>query len=1014
MHFDIPAIAARLYERTVTARALPGEKDLNYHLTTTEGQQYVLKIAAADEKIENLVFQNALMAHLRTRLPDLEFPRVIPSVSGEDIATDSVPGEKERLVRLLTWVQGRCWADVRPHDARLLEHLGTFCGRLSRALADFDHPAAHRYLKWDPAQAGWTAAQWNTATFADESPAKATLARHFIQLFDERAVPRFPHLRQSVTYNDANDYNILVGAEAAEPHIPAVIDFGDAVWSYTVNDLAIAAVYATLHHADPLTAMAHIVRGYHRVFALTEEEIAALFPLIGARLLISVTCSAINLREHPENTYLQVSDQPAWALLEKLRTIHPDLAESVFRDACGLIPCRARPAFDRWLQEAGRSAQKPIVSADLHTAFAWLDLSVGSTQLGVFETVLDVAAFTQCVDNALREAQKPFGIGRYNEVRPIYTTDAYLTPGNDGPQWRTVHIGLDLFMPDEIPLMAPLDGRVHSFRNNANDRDYGPTIILEHRPASDLVFYTLYGHLTEDSLEGLSVGKQIAAGTPFCRIGALPVNGNWPPHLHFQVMLHTLGMEGDFPGVVFPHQRSVWTSICPDPWHFLTGVPCSVLPGSSGEEIARYRQQHFSKNLSLSYEAPLHILRGYRQYLFDHQGRRYLDTVNNVAHVGHEHPKVVEAGQRQMAVLNTNTRYLHGNLVQFAESLLATVPPPLEVVFLVNSGSEANELALRLARTYTGRRDVVVVQSGYHGNTNACVETSSYKFDGKGGRGAAPHIHVVPLPDTYRGRYRQEVADAGLRYAQHVQEATEKARAANQPIAAFLCESVISCGGQIPLPEGYLAAAYACVRAAGGVCIADEVQTGCGRAGTHFWAFEAQGTVPDILTIGKPIGNGHPIGAVVTTRAIADAFANGMEYFNTFGGNPVSCAIGSTVLRIIREEGLQENALAVGAYLREGLWSLAADHPVIGDVRGPGLFCGFELSEDPTERTPATRKAQYLANRMRQCGILMSTDGPDNNVLKIKPPMVFGKKDADFLIESLRSILKEDTMRQGM
>jgi 4-aminobutyrate aminotransferase-like enzyme len=407
------------------------------------------------------------------------------------------------------------------------------------------------------------------------------------------------------------------------------------------------------------------------------------------------------------------------------------------------------------------------------------------------------------------------------------------------------------------------------------------------------------------------------------------------------------------------------------------------------------------------------MVRGAGQFLIDDTGRRYLDTVNNVAHVGHEHPRVVRAGQRQMAVLNTNTRYLHENLVKFTEALLTTMPPKLNVVFMVNSGSEANELAMRLAKVYTGQKDMIVSQVGYHGNTNACVEISSYKFDSRAGTGAAPHIQVIPIPDTYRGLYRANDPLAGSKYASHVRRAIENIQAQKRNPAAMIFETVISCGGQVELPTGFLKEAYQYVRGAGGVCIADEVQTGCGRDGDHYWTFQRHDVVPDIVTIGKPIGNGHPLGVVVTTQELADAFNNGMEYFNTFGGNPVSCAVGLEVLNVIKDEDLQQNAREVGNYLKEGLRGLMKDFPIIGDVRGPGLFIGFELVKDRNNIEPATDQASYLANRMRDKGILMSTDGPFNNVMKIKPPLVFSKVNADFLIESIAKVLKEDFMKVG-
>ncbi|TAE58323.1 MAG: aminotransferase class III-fold pyridoxal phosphate-dependent enzyme, partial [Bacteroidetes bacterium] len=361
----------------------------------------------------------------------------------------------------------------------------------------------------------------------------------------------------------------------------------------------------------------------------------------------------------------------------------------------------------------------------------------------------------------------------------------------------------------------------------------------------------------------------------------------------------------------------------------------------------------------------------------------------------------------QMAVLNTNTRYLHPAILDFTEELLATLPPELSVLHVVNSGSEANELALRMAQAVTGQKDMIALEIGYHGNTNGCIAISSYKFDGKGGKGKPEHTQIVPLPDPFRGLYQGE--DTGARYAAHVQEAVDAIHAKGRGVAGYIAESIVSCGGQIELPEGYLAQAYAIARKAGAVCIADEVQVGFGRVGRHFWGFELQGVVPDIVTMGKPVGNGHPLGVVACTRAVADAFANGMEYFNTFGGNPVSCAIGLEVLRVIREEGLQENAFRVGEFLKAELNALKPRFPLIGDVRGQGFFLGMELVEPG--KVPATAKTAYLADRMKRHGILMSVDGPQNNVLKIKPPMCFSMENAEMLLRYLEKVMGEDVMR---
>jgi 4-aminobutyrate aminotransferase-like enzyme len=379
--------------------------------------------------------------------------------------------------------------------------------------------------------------------------------------------------------------------------------------------------------------------------------------------------------------------------------------------------------------------------------------------------------------------------------------------------------------------------------------------------------------------------------------------------------------------------------------------------------------------------------------------------------VGHCHPDVVAAGQRQMTILNTNTRYLHDEIITYTQQLLATFPESLSVCFFVCTGSEANELALRMARNYTGQQDIITVDGAYHGNSNLLIDISPYKHDGPGGKGAPTWVQTVAMPDGYRGQFKGQGLDTGAAYAEDVRKAVVRIQGQNRGVAAFICESMLGCGGQIVLPDGYLINAFKYVRDAGGVCVADEVQVGFGRAGRHFWAFELQKVVPDIVTLGKPMGNGHPVALVVTTPQIAEAFHNGMEYFNTFGGNPVSCAIGKAVLDVIEKERLQENAARVGKQLLQGFKYLKHKYPLIGDVRGQGLYLGIELVKNRQTLEPAPQEADYIINRMRDHGILISTDGPLHNVLKLKPPMVITKENADEIIAVLDKILGEDCLQ---
>ncbi len=423
------------------------------------------------------------------------------------------------------------------------------------------------------------------------------------------------------------------------------------------------------------------------------------------------------------------------------------------------------------------------------------------------------------------------------------------------------------------------------------------------------------------------------------------------------------------------------------------------------DSLSALRNKYLSPSFSLSYKDPLNIVRGNGQYLYDSNGIKYLDGVNNIQHVGHSHPKIIEAADAQFKKLNTNTRYLDETVLNYARSLTKKLPEGLNKCFFTNSGSESNDLALRLARKYANSRETIVLDGAYHGHLISLIEISPYKFNGPGGEGPAEYVHTLPMPDPFRGKYRGY--DSGPLYFKEMEEVLKKLQLDKKKISAFISESVMGCGGQIFPPDGFLEPSYDAVREQGGLCIADEVQIGFGRLGEVFWGFESQGLRPDIVTLGKSIGNGHPLSVVVTSDSIAEKFHNGMEYFNSFGGNPVSCAVGQAVLEIIEEEELQKNALEVGQALLKMLNDLKRNHDLIGDVRGQGLFIGIELIENMESLTPYAKATKQIVELMKEDRILLSVDGPDHNVIKIKPPMVFNSDNALFLVETLDKILSK-------
>lgn len=962
--------AAQLAGVTGPVTGLGGEHDLNARVG-----DHLVKIHPSYADTDALRLQDAALRHLAVTDARDRVPTLVASFLDHDDVTDRA--------RILSWLPGRLWREQPHPSVELRRDLGRVVAQVDAALAGFTHPAGVRTLDWNLLEA--PAQLPRVAAVAD--PERRALAERTLRHHVEHVDHRLRELPVQLIHNDANDYNVVLDDAGG---VRGLIDFGDMVTAPRICGLAIACAYAAFSQANPVRDVAPIIAGYHEVTPLSPEELELVLDLMRSRLATSVVMAAWQRLEQPTNDHLLTSHDDAYRVLQRLDVEDETLALCRFRDACGYDPHPRSREVRNWLA-SGAAAVAPVLDRPLaELPRLTLDWTAGNR---------DAPTSPAEVVEQMARAGAAVAIGRYAEDRAVYRTPAFTDPEGGAP--RTIHLGVDLFAPAGTPVRTPLDGVVHAFHDNAAPLDYGPVVILEHRTDAGVPFYTLYGHLSRESLQGKQIGAFVRAGDQVATMGVEEVNGGWAPHVHVQLLVDLVGLGVDVPGVAPQDELAVWRSLSPDPNLLLHDPAGLAAPAEMGTaEIVTARRTTVSRALSLSYSEPLRMVRGQGCWLYDESGRRYLDLVNNVAHVGHCHPRVTAALAHQQSLLNTNTRYLHDGLTRYARRLADSLPDPLSVVFLTNSGSEANDLALRLVRAHTGARDLLVLDHAYHGNLSSLIDISPYKFDGPGGSGRPDHTHVVTLPDAYRAPLGP-TADG---YLAEVAARLAEVAGAGRRVGAFISEPIPGTAGQVVLVDGFLAGAYDAVRTAGGLCIADEVQIGFGRVGSHLWGFELHDVVPDIVTMGKPIGNGHPLGAVVTTPEVARSFVTGMEYFNTFGGNPVSAAAGAAVLDVVEDEGLQANATTTGGLFRDGLRELAGRHALVGDVRGEGLFLGVELV-GPDGRTPAGERAAAVAEQMRHDGVLISIDGPHHNVLKVKPPLVVGPAEVDLCLQTLDTAL---------
>ncbi len=998
---EVATIVQQLYGMSGHFTPLASERDQNFRLQESGGQSWVVKIANVAEDLVALSFQGELLTHVAGIDPALALPRLRPTLAGNALGTCRNGEGKEHFVRIVQWLPGKPFALATKSPA-LFCQFGAMMGRLTLSLRGFGHAGANRAFDWDVAQAGRSRDRLHFIREAGQR----RLLEYFLDRFVRTIESRLRRCRAQVIHGDANDYNVLVD-EATGTSLTGLIDFGDAVFSPLINELAVAAAYAAMDSEAPIDDVALLAAAFHQVNPLHAHELDLLYDLIALRLVISVTMSASRRERIAGNAYLKISEARAWNFLARLRAMDPMLVAGIFRHACGHEAAAGARAIVSWVNNHHASFADVLDRAPAFQAKAIVPFGDPDHLIAIHSARCQPDAAEHHWRALAATEGVELGVGPWGENRCVYTGDAFASTLARG-QHRSMHLGLDFFVSAGATVRTPLAAMVIDVYRSSLPLDYGHAVLLEHTPEPGITFFSLWGHLSAATAQTRKAGDVLQAGEVIGQLGEPAENGGWMPHLHLQLGTYRPANAGEMIGAGEIAYRDVWAELFPDAANFANLPPETFSQhGRASDALLKLRRERLIPNLSLSYKTPMKIVRGEGVFLYDDRGRAYLDCYNNVAHLGHAHPEVVEVQARQAARLNTNTRYLHDNIVAYAEALTATLPGELAVAAFVCSGSEANDLALRMARAHTGEYGVIALEGGYHGHLTSLIEISPYKYNRKGGKGRPASTGEAALPDAYRAPADWPPSELGRKFAESVTGAVEQLRLGGYRPAAFIAESLPSSAGQIVLPDGYLTSAHAAARAAGAVVIADEVQTGFGRTGAHMWAFESDGVTPDIVTMGKPIGNGHPMAALITTKAIAQSFHNGMEYFNTFGGNPVSCAIGLKVLQILQRDQLQANALRIGNYLLERMRKLMDQHPRIGDVRGRGFMLGIELVEDRRNKVPASEYAGRIVEHCKKLGLLLGTDGAHENVIKMRPAMIFTDAHAQLLMQVLERAFAE-------
>ena len=962
---------------------LGSQQDQNF-LARVGGEPIgVVKITNPAFTAAELAAQEAAADRIASATPALRIATTTTDAAGRPRSIVADTSEGPRSIRIIEYLGGGTLTGDAYLSPAVVARLGELAARTSLALADFDHDGLDRVLQWDPRHADRVVAL--LAPHHPDAAKRRQVTDAATAAWAELAAVASALPLQAV-HLDLTDDNVVCTTEHGTRMPDGIIDFGDVTRSWAVAELAIT-ITSVLHHAgaEPASVLPAI-RAFHELRPLSPEEVAAIWPIVVLRGAVLVVSGEHQVQlDGGENAYAASGIEREWRMFEQAVSVPSAVMTAVIADALGVIGGRVGPG------EAGPvSRPDGEASRDASPSASLLDERVTARAVRLDERVTGRAVL---LDERVT-------------ARAVRLDVSITSDDVDGGAW------LDADLEDRLALAALEGGASVAWLERGTPR---LTASRTHSTTSSAtvptgidVWFAEPQHLTAP--DGVRLVIETADGKTI-------VDGHLLARTRHRILFESPdGLK--VPHLVRPEYAAGWLSATVDPagWLGLSsrGAGFETRPAAPGAPqpadrdaaalIAR-RERAFAEVQEHYYDAPPRIERGWREHLIGTDGRVYLDMVNNVTPLGHGHPKLAAAVAKQLRTLNTNSRFNYGAVVEFSERLAEMLPDPLDTVFLVNSGSEATDLAIRVALAATGRRDVVAIAEAYHGWTYGSDAVSTSIADNPNALATRPDwVHVVDAPNPFRGTHRGSDA---TRYAPDAARRIRELAASGREPAAFIAETFFGNAGGIPLPDGYLAEVYAAVREAGGLAIADEVQAGYGRLGEWFWGFEQQGVVPDIVAVAKAAGNGYPLGAVITTREIAAGFRTQGYFFSSTGGSPASSVAGLAVLDAFRDEGLQQNAADVGAHLKGRLEELAARHPLVGAVHGLGLYLGVEFVRHRETLDPATEETAAICDRLLELGVIMQPTGDHQNVLKVKPPLCLDQGSADFFVEALDRVLTE-------